>query len=154
MTDSRNYIDKDKLREDVRRSMEGSGALFVNEKYKDKNYAYYWAIFDSRQPFKFQSITDLGYDYTKPEDMPGLLDSNAGHHKFSLVDDNGRICFKISSTQTQYLMRIPLDCWKAIQEIKHEDYNLSIKKLKHRLKNTQLSDGQISAGELNTTKGY
>lgn len=154
MTNPRNEIDKDKLRESVRASMESNGPLKFDEKYKDKNFMYYWDVYDTKEPFKFNKCLDLGYTHCKAEEMPGLVDS--GPQKgFSLIDDQGQIGVKISGTQTQYLMKIPLDRWKLIQEFKHEETNNKVSLLKQRLRNAQiLGDAKMHSGSLNSTKNY
>lgn len=154
MTDSRKTIDKDQLRENIRRSMEGSGPLFFHNRYKDKDKAYYWGLYDSKQPIKFQQILDLGYDYTKIDDMPNLLqDCGTSKQNFNLVDDEGRIGVKINPTQTQYLLQIPLERYNLIQEIKEEDYNEKISRIKHKLSNAQiLGDARMISGSLKSSK--
>lgn len=154
MSDLRS-INKDALREEIRQSMEYDGPMFIPRKYLDTdNYAYYLELYDSTQPFKFQRCLRLGYTYVEPSEMPGLTeDMAASNFKYPLVDDQNRVAIKINSRETHYLMKIPKDRWQAIQDIKNEDYNNSLARVKQKLKNTQ--DGDLEyIGNLTTSRNY
>lgn len=152
MSDLRS-IDREKLREEIRKTMENDGVLHIPERFKDNNnYCYYLEIYDDRQPFKFQKCLSLGYTYTLAEEMPGLIEEmDNNNSKYSMINKDGRIAITINPHQTYFLMKIPKERWELIQEIKGEDYNNSIAKLKHKLKGS--NEGDLSfKGSLTSTK--
>ncbi len=145
---------REKIREEIRNSLNARGPLYIPENLKDPGYQYIFHLYDSTKPYQFMSNLSLGYEHVTHSQMPHYK-AQVGDYQggFSMTDEGGKIGVKYSPTQTLYMMRIPKERYAVIQEIVEEKRQAPIQNLVNK-PNEGNYFGEIAIGSGNfTTQG-
>lgn len=126
-------LEETKVQEDIRRSINAEGPLYVPEGDKDSNYRYYWPLHDIRKPFKFTLALNLGYTFVSPSEMVSLGDHmQDAAMGYAYETDGDRIGVKVNQYQTHYLMKIPKERFEQIQKIKDKEHQEIIDQIERK----------------------
>jgi hypothetical protein len=112
----------DEMRDRIRMAVQTTGPLSIPKDLLDPNYYYSQPLHDTEHPLgSYSRACRLGFQHVTEEMMPDLFAmKSAISGGFGLGSDGGRICHKVTNTQTHYLMRIPMAIQKEIEKVQRE----------------------------------